>query len=218
MKNAIITGATGMIGSLVLKHCLESSEIGKITSISRKPIGITHPKLEEIIWKNFLDFANIHDKFANQEVAYFCVGVYTGQVSKEKFREINVDIPKAFAQKLKEKSPNATFCFLSGQGADQTEKSKIQFARDKGIAENKLLKLGFQQTYIFRPSYIYPVQKRKEPNFSYRLMRKLYPILKNIFPKYTIKSTVLAEAMFLAGLNGNSKSILENEDIKRVLT
>jgi len=69
--------------------------------------------------------------------------------------------------------------FLSGQGADRDEKSKISFARYKGIAENYLFNKAFQQLYIFRPAYIYPVQKRKEPNLFYSSLRLIYPVVKN---------------------------------------
>ncbi len=113
-------------------------------------------------------------------------------------------------------SPKATFCFLSGQGADQKEKSRIAFAKYKGMAENYLTKLQFGALYIFRPGYIYPVEKREEPNLSYRIFRKLYPLMKKIYPQGAITSEELSNSMFKAGMVGAFKSILENQDIKEV--
>lgn len=214
MKNAILTGATGMIGSIVLKACLESSEIGMVTSISRRPSGVTHPKLKEIIHTDFKNYQSIQQEFANQDVAYFCIGVYTGQVPRDKFREITVEYTAAFAELLKQQSPSASFCFLSGQGADPTEKSRVAFAKDKGIAENAIMKLNFPNTFIFRPGYIYPVEARAEPNFSYRLMRFLYPVVNKIAPKMSITSEQLGQAMFSLGLSGAGRLVLENEAIK----
>ncbi|MBN1352121.1 hypothetical protein JXJ21_22170 [candidate division KSB1 bacterium] len=92
----------------------------------------------------------------------------------------------------------------------------MMFAKDKGVAENFLIRQEFGQTYIFRPGYIYPVTRRKEPNLTYKINRALYPVLKIIMPNGIITSVELAHAMFIAGLKGASKTILENRDIKQI--
>jgi len=216
MKTAIITGATGMTGGLVLQECLNSPEIGKVISIGRRASGLRHEKLTEVIHTNFLDYSTIEEHFENIDIAYFCIGVYTGAVSRDEFRTITIDYTKSFANMLKSKSPGATFCFLSGAGADQKEKSRMMFAKDKGIAENFLIRQQFRQLHIFRPAYIYPVTPRKEPNFTYKLSRKLYPLLKALIPNGVIPSTDLAEAIFIAGLKGHTKTVLENKDIRNI--
>ncbi len=216
MKKVIITGASGMIGGIVLRECLKSPEIEKVTSIVRRLSGITHDKLEEVIHQDFTDYSDIISHFKDQDIAHFCIGVYTGQVPDDQFKVITLDFAKAYADAVKQNSPGATLCLLSGQGADQTEKSRMSFAKYKGMAENYLISKKFDQLYLFRPSYIYPVEKRKEPNFSYRMFRSLYPLLKNLFPNMAITSEILGKAMFKAGLNGAGKMVLENEDIKKV--
>lgn len=215
MKNVILTGGTGMVGSLLLAECLKNPSIAHVTSLVRKPSGTTHSKLKEVVIKSFANYSSQKELFLNQDIAYYCLGVYTGTVPREEFRKITVDYTKAFASSLKEQSPNASLCFLSGAGADRTEKSRLMFAKDKGSAENYLLNLNFKNLYIFRPSYIYPVAPRKEPNISYAIMRKLYPLLKLIFPY--VKSTDLARAIFVAGVSGASKTTLENLDIKNLI-
>ena len=217
MKNVIITGASGMIGGIVLQHCLKDPQIGKVISFVRRPSGINHAQLLEIIIQDFNNYSGIEDHFKDIDIAYFCLGVYTGSVPDEKFKEITVDYTKAFADILKAQSPNSTFCFLSGQGADSLEKSRMSFARYKGIAENHLLKLKFKECYLFRPSYIYPVKKRKEPNFSYRLTRRLYPLIKLFGKSMSIKSTELGKVIFKIGINGTQKTILENKDLYNFL-
>jgi len=216
MKNAIIAGATGMIGGLVLQECLNNPDIDKVTIIVRRSTGIANKKLLEVIHDDFTDYASIVEHFNNQDIAYYCLGVYTGAVPRDEFRKITVDYTKAFAEVLKIHSPGTTFCFLSGQGADQTETSRVMFAKDKGIAENFLPGQKFGQTYIFRPAYIYPSTPRKEPNMSYRIMRVLYPIFKTIYPNGVITSDDLVRAMFITGLNGGNKMIFENRDIKEI--
>lgn len=213
MKNVIITGASGMIGGLLLDHCLQSNVISQVTSLVRKPTGINHPKLKEIIVKDFLKISVSDDYMKNQDVAYFCLGVYTGAAPRELFRQITVDYPLTFARAFRENNPDSVFCLLSGAGADQTEKSRMMFAKDKGAAENGLIALNFKAFYSFRPAYIYPVEKRTEPNFSYRLMRALYPLIKLTGQNNSIESTQLARSMFQVGLHGAPKSILENKDI-----
>ncbi len=217
MKNVIITGATGMVGGIVLRECLASKEVGKVTLISRRSTGLTHAKLEEVIHSDFTDFSTIQQHFQSQDIAYFCIGVYTGQVSNEVFKRITVDFTKAFSTSLKANSPAATFCFLSGEGADPKEKSRVAFARFKGMAENFLIQQNYDQLYIFRPAYIYPVQKREEPNWSYRLMRQLYPLVKNLYSRGVITSEQLALAMFKGGMEGANEVILNNVAIKSMV-
>ena len=185
----------------------------EIVSISRKSTGITHPKLVEVIRDNFLDYNDIGDHFKSVDTAYYCLGVYTGAVPDATFKKITLDYTNAFADVLKDYSPKATFCLLSGAGADQTEKSSTSFARYKGMSENYLIKKEFENLFIFRPAYIYPVEKRKSPNIMYTVSRLLYPVIRILGDKVSIKSTELAEAIFNAGMNSPKKMILENQDI-----
>lgn len=216
MKKIIITGASGMVGGIIVREALNSSEIEKVTSIVRKPSGQKHAKLEEVVHGDFNDYTKKNSHFKDQDAAYFCIGVYTGAVEDDKFKMITVDFAKSFGDAIKQNSPQAILCFLSGQGADLKEKSRMSFARYKGMAENYLMSLNLGGLHIFRPAYIYPVEKREEPNLAYRTYRKLYPVLKNIMPSSVITSEQLAKSIFRAGLNGAEKTILENEDIKKV--
>lgn len=208
----IITGSTGMIGNLVLTHCLNETEITEVISLVRGLTEQKHTKLKETVVQDFEDYSKHNDSFKDITAAFFCLGAYTGQVSDELFKKITVNYAVEFAKALEKNSPGATLCLLSGAGADRTEKSKTSFARYKGMAENQISDLNLR-FYCFRPAYIYPVTKRKEPNFGYRILRVLYPSLKLFGERYSITSTELAEAMFHVGLNGADKEILENQDI-----
>ena len=214
MKNVLVVGSTGMIGSLILQKCLQLENVAKITSITRRKINAKHSKLSEVIHSDFLNFDVISEYFKNIDVCFFCLGVYTGTVSREEFRKITVEYTIAFAKVLKKQSPNSSFCFLSGQGADQTEKSSFMFAKDKGIAENFLISLHFPQTHIFRPGYIYPVTPRKEPNLLYRFMRVIYPFLNVVYRNGVITSEKLSNAIVDIGLNGGNKTVYENKELR----
>ena len=213
MKNVIITGATGMVGGLILENCLLSDEISTVTILARKTTGKKHTKLKEVIHNDFTDYTIVQQAFHNIDIAFFCIGAYTGKVPDELFKKITVDIPVAFAKTLKANSPHASLCFLSGAGADRTEKSKLAFARYKGMAENQLSALGLGGFYSFRPAYIYPVTPREEPSWVYRLTRALYPLIKLMGENSSIKSTELASSMLRVGLQGAESEVLENRDI-----
>ena len=215
MKNVLIAGASGMIGQLVLQNCLNDSTVNKVTSITRKPSGIKHERLIEVLHGDFLDFSKVKDHFKNQDCCFYCVGVYTGQVPTDEFRKITIGFTKAFADQLKRNSPEVSFSFLSGAGADSSETSRILFAKEKGIAENYLLSLNFRQLSIFRPAYIYPVAPRIEPNFGYKVMRLLYKPLSIVYPNGTVTSVKLASKMTEVGLYGSTQIIYENRDIRQ---
>lgn len=202
-----------MVGSLVLSYCLESPEIDSVISMSRKATAVTHNKLKEIIVDDFLNLDDESPCFDSINTVYYCLGVYTGAVNRDQFRQITVDYPETLARILVKKNPNTRFCLLSGAGADRTEKSRMMFAQDKGSIENRLSQMGFSSFHAFRPAYIYPVTPRQEPNFTYRISRFLYPLIKLLGPVLSIKSTELATAMFNVGLNGCDLEILENKDI-----
>ncbi len=161
MKHVIITGSNGMIGKLVLENCLQNSSVATVTSITREPIGIMHSKLTEVIHTDFLDYTSVEEHFKNKDVCFYCIGVYTGQVPVDEFKKITVDFTKAFSEVLKQNSPHASFCFLSGAGADSTEKSSTLFAKQKGIAENGLIRLQFRHTFIFRPDTFILIRRGK---------------------------------------------------------
>jgi uncharacterized protein YbjT (DUF2867 family) len=131
-----------------------------------------------------------------------------------------VDYPVEFARVLRASSPGAAFSFLSGKGADPTERSRLAFARYKGAAEKALLAAGFPHLYIFRPAYIYPVEPRKEPNFSYRLMRAIYPAFRVLFPNQAIRADELARAMVdvvIGPTTAGPNQVFENRDIRALL-
>ena len=206
-----------MTGSILLKICLDSSAIKEVISLVRKKTNFQHPKLKEVVVDNFSNYTSIESLFADLDIVFYCLGVYTGAVSKDEFKEITVQYPLELAKSISKYSPTVCFCLLSGQGADRSEKSNLLFARFKGEVENKLSQIGFGSFYSIRPGYIYPVFPRKEPNFGYKVSRVLYPFIKLLGKNYSITSEQLALGMFTIGMNGFSKEIVENRDILSVL-
>lgn len=216
MKQVLIAGASGMVGSLILQQCLSSNEVSSVVSLVRRSTNNKDPKLHEVVIDDFSNYASHQEVFKNIDAAYFCIGVYTGQVPKDQFKIITVDYAVSFAESLQKNSPNVNFCLLSGAGADRTEKSRTAFAKFKGITENKIAQLTMN-FYSFRPAYIYPVTPRKEPNMMYRMSRTLYPVIKIFGKNASIRSTELAMAMFQVGMEGGTQEVFENKQIMELL-
>jgi uncharacterized protein YbjT (DUF2867 family) len=218
-KRIVIVGATGMVGGYALRYALENGSVGTVTAIVRRKLGISHPKLREVLHSDFADCSALAETLFGQDAAVFCLGAYTGAVSDTELRRITVDYTIEFARVLHGSSPNATFSFLSGSGADSTGRSRIAFARYKGEAENAPLAAGFPCVYLFRPAYIYPVEPRKEPNFNYRLLRAIYPAFQWLFPNQVIRADDLARAMVDVSLQETERGglVLENRDIRAMV-
>jgi len=216
----VIVGATGMVGGYALHHALENPAVASVTAIGRRKLGISHPKLKEVLHQNFADCSALAAPLSGQDAAIFCLGTYTGAVSDAELRKTTVDYTIEFARVLRLSSPDAAFSFLSGGGADPTGRSRIPYARYKGEAEKALLTAGFSRVYIFRPAYIYPVEPRKEPNFSYRLLRAMYPAFRMLFPNQVIRADDLARAMVDVAVRRTGERgglVFENRDIRAMV-
>jgi len=216
-KSLVVVGATGMVGGYALRYALNNAALNSVTSIGRKKLGISHPKLKEILHQNFADCSALSDVLSGQDGAVFCLGTYTGSVSDAELHRITVDYTVEFSRVLRGSSPGAAFSFLSGNGADPTGRSRLAFARYKGEAENALLAAGFPHVYLFRPAYIYPVEARNEPNFSYRLLRAVYPVFRVLFPNHVIRADDLARTMVDVVLRQTQERqdvVFENRDIR----
>ena len=219
-KRVAIVGATGMVGGYALRYALENSTVGRVTSIGRRKLGISHPKLTEVLHQDFTDCSALAETLSGQDAAVFCLGVYTGAVSDAELRRITVDYTIEFARVFHGCSPGAAFSFLSGSGADPTGRSRMPFARYKGEAENALLAAGFPRAYIFRPAYIYPVEPRKEPNLSYRLLRGIYPVFRVLLPNQVIRADDLARAMVdvvVSETGQRGGPVFENREIRAMV-
>src|SRR4029077_15224510 len=201
-------------------YALENPDVERATAIGRRKLGISHPKLEEVLHRDLADCSALAEALSGQDAAAYCLGTYTGSVPDSELRTTTVDYTIEFARVLRGSSPGAAFSFLSGNGADPTGRSRLPFARYKGEAEKALPAAGFPRVCIFRPAYIYPVEPRKEPNFSYRLLRGIYPVSRVLFPNLVIRADDLARAMVEAPIRGTEKRVglvLENRHIRSMV-
>jgi uncharacterized protein YbjT (DUF2867 family) len=210
---AIITGTTGMVGEGVLYECLKHPDVESVLVINRKPYGVKHPKLKEIIHKDFYDLTAIEEQLTGYNACYYCAGVSSVGKKEDEYKHITYDLTMSFAKTLIKLNPIITFCYISGVGTDSTEKGRSMWARVKGRTENDLMKLPFKATYMFRPGYIQPTKGLKNTYKAYKFFAPFYPIIKLLFSKYATTLREIGLAMINVTMYGSGKKIHECKDI-----
>lgn len=210
---AIITGATGMVGEGILHECLKHSDVEHILVINRKPCGVTHPKLTEILHSNFYNLAPIASQLSNYNACFFALGVSSAGMKEAEYHHLTYDLTMHVAGLLAELNPDMVFCYVSGAGTDSTERGRMMWARVKGKTENDLLQLSFRRAYMFRPGYIQPIKGLKNSHSYYAVLSLFYPMLRRFFPTYLLSLKELSAAIIHSVQKGYSQSILETKDI-----
>lgn len=216
-KKVIITGATGMVGKGILLECLDHLQIEEVLVIGRNPIGMTHPKLKELLHTDFSDFSGVKDQLAGYDACFFSLGISAAGLKESEYKRITYDFTMALARVLFKLNPGMTFNYVSGQGTDSSERGRMMWARVKGKTENDLLKLGFKQAYMFRPGMIIPLRgiksRTKSYQFVYDYFMWLVKLTKAISPNSVVNTTQIGRAMINSMLRGYDKPILTPREI-----
>ncbi len=210
---AIIFGATGMVGEGVLHQSLNNPDVESVLVIGRKPCNVKHNKLQEIIHNDFFDYSVVEEKLKGYNACFFCLGVSSVGKKEKEYAHITYDLTMTAAAALSKVNPDMTFCYVSGQGTDSSEKGKLMWARVKGKTENDLKNYSFKAVYLFRPGFIKPIKGLKNAYFLAGALGFFYPLFRIFLPKYVCTLKDLGNAMVKAASTGFSKSILENSDI-----
>lgn len=211
--NVILTGATGMVGEGVLLECLSNPLVESVLVITRKPSGISHPKVKEVIHQDFSHAEPIKNQLKGYNACFFCLGVSSVGMKEDAYYSLTYTLTLGFAKTLSEASPDVCFCYISGAGTDSTEKGRSMWARVKGKTENDLLKLPFRDVYLFRPGMLKPTKGQTRILAAYKYIGWLYPLIKTLFPKVACTIHEVALAMIQVSLNGYPKKNIEVSDI-----
>ena len=209
----IITGTTGMVGEGVMHECLLHPQVEEVLVINRRPGGVAHPKLKEIIHQDFFDISAIKDQLAGYNACFFSLGVSSISMKEEEYYKLTYTLTLYIAQILSELNPEMTFCYVSGAGTDSTEKGRSMWTRVKSKTENDLMKLPFKRVFAFRPAFIKPTDGLKRTQKIYKYIGWLYPILKALLPGSVCTLREIGLAMINAVTLGYEKSVLEVKDI-----
>jgi uncharacterized protein YbjT (DUF2867 family) len=213
----VLFGATGMVGSGVLLECLDSPRIESVLSVSRSSTGVAHPKLREILRRDFLEFKTIREHFVGADACFFCLGVSSAGMKEADYRSLTHDVTLAAANEMLAVSPQLTFIYVSGEGTDSTGKGRSMWARVKGQTENDLLAMPFKAAYMFRPGFIQPLRgvrsKTRAYQALYSLTRAIAPMIRALLPRYTTTTVNIGRAMIEVAAEGYPRSILNSIDI-----
>jgi len=213
---AIITGATGMVGEGVLHECLLHPDVEQVLVLTRKPCGVTHPKLKEIILSNFFDLGPISDQLVNYNACFFCLGITSIGMKEPEYYHLTYELTLNMAQLLSIQNKDMVFNYVSGAGTTQNEKSRSMWIRVKGKTEKELMKLPFKKAYMFRPGYIQPTKGLKNTQKAYFAISWMYPALRMLFPKVVCTLKEVGLAMIHTVTIGHESPILEVKDIVKL--
>lgn len=210
---ALLLGASGLTGGYCLQELLNENQFDKIIALSRKPLNMKHPKLEQII-TDFSDLTSLQSTL-KAEVVFCCLGTTIKKAgSKEKFKQIDYEYPLRVAQITKENGTH-TFALVSAMGANTN--SLFFYSRVKGELEQALRNLSFPSLIILQPSLL--LGDRKEKRIGEDIGKVISAVLGFLIPaKYkAIHAQQVAKAMVKLSLQGLSgTTIKENDEIKKV--
>jgi uncharacterized protein YbjT (DUF2867 family) len=212
----LLFGATGMVGDGVLHECLTDARVASVLAVTRSPLSIAHAKLREIRRKDFFDYRDLTQELEDIDACFFCLGVSSVGMKEKDYYHLTYDLTLSAASALAAAHPNATFCYVTGEGTDSSERGRRMWARVKGKTENALLALPLD-AYMFRPGFIRPRpgarSKTRWYRLAYAILNPLYPLLSRLAPKHMTTSENVAHAMLAVATNGYEKRVLENWDI-----
>jgi uncharacterized protein YbjT (DUF2867 family) len=209
----IITGVTGMVGEGVLHEALLHPDVERVLVLTRRPSGMSHPKISELIVNDFYDLSPIESQLAGYNACFFCLGVSSIGMKEADYRHITYDLTMSVARTLSKMDPDMTFCYISGKATDSTEHGRLMWARVKGKTENDLMKLPFKRVFAFRPGMLIPTKGLKNTLQYYNYFTWLNPLLRRAFPSSVSTLKELGLAMIQVASKGYSMPVLEVKDI-----
>ena len=215
--NVVLFGATGMVGQGVLRECLLDPDVTAVLSVGRARTRQTDSKLREIIHANLLDFSELESVLSGFDACFFCLGVASAGMAEADYRRVTFGIAVAAATTLVRLNPGMTFVYVSGAGADSSERGRVMWARVRGETENAILRLHFKTAAVIRPAGIIPLHgiTSRTPLYraGYAITRPFWPMLYRLFPQYVTTTEKLGRAMLQIARHGSPKPIVEARDI-----
>ena len=214
----LLFGASGMVGQGVLRECLASPDVEEVVCVVRKPLGIKHDKLAELVQDDVTDLGAMAKKLPHFDACFFPLGVSSAGMKEDEYRAKTYDLTLSIAKQLHKANPKMTFVYVSGVGTDSTEKGRSMWARVKGKTENDLLAL-FPNAYMFRPGVIRPLDgiKSRTPlyNTLYVVMRPAVWAWAKVAPDSMNTTRTVGQAMIAVARDGFDQRHLEPKDINR---
>jgi uncharacterized protein YbjT (DUF2867 family) len=217
----ILFGATGMVGQGVLRECMQDADVELVQTVGRTSTGIHDPKLRDVVHADLWHYDDIESDLKGFDACFFCLGVTSAGMNEADYTRVTHDIPLAAAQTLCRLNPGMTFVFVSGVGADSSERGRTMWARVKGRTENDLMRLPFKDVWVFRPGLIQPLHGIRSRTSTYRILylffAPLMPAIRRAFPNQVLTTEDIGKAMLKVARRRAPQRVLEPPDIRALL-
>ncbi|SDB60737.1 Uncharacterized conserved protein YbjT, contains NAD(P)-binding and DUF2867 domains [Flavobacteriaceae bacterium MAR_2010_188] len=214
-KSAIVLGATGLTGGLLLNKLLENEVYDSVLVFGRNSCGINHPKLKETLVDLFA-LENYKDQF-KADIVFCCIGTTKSKTpDKKTYQKIDKGIPVKAANISKANGIN-TFMVMSSMGAD--ENSRIFYNRTKGEMEKEVINAKVNKTYILRPSLIKGDREKTRlgEKIGGAVMDLLSPIMIGDLKKYRpITAKQIVDCMLYLAKHQYEKQIIISDEIMEI--
>ncbi|WP_055444840.1 NAD(P)H-binding protein [Lacinutrix himadriensis] len=215
-KTAIILGATGLTGGILLQKLIEDDRYKSILLFSRTKIKGLPNKVTQFIG-DLLNLEQFKTDFIADEI-YCCIGTTASKTpNKSVYKQIDYGIPVAAAKLAKENNIE-TFLVVSALGANAN--SAVFYNKTKGEMERDVQKQNIKKTFIFRPSLIggEREERRTLEKIGLAIFKVIQPLFKGKLKQYKITEPEnIAQAMInLANSTSYTEVIITSNDIKRI--
>jgi uncharacterized protein YbjT (DUF2867 family) len=194
VRTALLAGASGLVGGLLVRRLLESGDSHRVHAVSRRPLPFDHAKLANRI----MPLEQVEQRltgFSCRDV-FCCVGsTRRGAGSDEELRRIDVDLVLSLARASRALGAQR-FVVVSSVGASR--ESRAAYLRNKAEMEERLAELKFVSLDILRPSQLLGWRDEVRPvEFAATLLLPLLnPLLRGRFSQYrAIHARDVAAAM-----------------------
>ncbi len=175
MSSAVVFGGTGLVGNYLIKTLINDEYYTKVKAFTRSEINITNSKLE-IINTNFDNLEEVKDLIL-ADSCFFCIGTTKkNSPNRDDYQKVELELPKKIAQICKNNHIKS-FVFVSSGFADP--KNKGEYLRFKGLVEEELKRLDFDNLGILRPSFL--LGERKQFRIAEKIGIPIFQLLTPIF-------------------------------------
>jgi uncharacterized protein YbjT (DUF2867 family) len=212
----ILFGASGMVGAGALREALAAPEVELVLSVGRRPGGVAHPKLRELILPDLFDAASVESRLTGYDACIWAVGISSLGLDEAAYAKITEELTLVWARTLLQLNGNFSFCYCSAAGAG----GGSMWARVRQRVKNALRSMPFRHAGAVRPAFIRPGPGIRSRTRAYQigivLIRPLFPLLLRAFPSFVTTSERLGRAMLRVVEGKADRFILESADINRL--
>jgi hypothetical protein len=215
----ILLGASGMVGAGALREALAAPEVEAVLGVGRRPCGVAHPKLRELLLPTLFDFAAVEDQLVGYDACIWAVGISSVGLDEAAYARVTEELTLTWARALLRLNPELSFCYCSAGGAG----GRSMWARVRQRVEGALQAMPFRHAGAVRPGFIRPGPGIRSRTRAYQVgivlmtpLFPLFPLLVRVFPFLFTTSEILGRAMLRVVEGRADRFILESTDINRV--